>query len=251
MQAEIKGTTMPVLEVTVQPGEQLISTHGELSWMTANMQMSQTTGSGSLMKGLKRMMGGGGIFLTRYEPSGGPGMVAFAAKLPGHIVPVDISPGHSYLVHRHGWLCGTPGITPSIGLQQSFRGGMWGGDGFVLQRLDGEGRACIELSGELMHYTLSPGQTLMVHPGHVGMFEASIQFQMTRVPGITNVLFGQDGYYLVALTGPGQIWLQSMPIPNLAHALAPYIAQQLSVDTAGTGAAAGTVGGFLGNIMRS
>jgi uncharacterized protein (TIGR00266 family) len=251
MQAEIKGTTMPVLEVTVQPGEQLISTHGELSWMTANMQMSQTTGSGGFMKGLKRVMGGGGIFLTRYEPSGGPGMVAFAAKLPGHIVPVDISPGHSYLVHRHGWLCGTPGITPSIGLQQSFRGGMWGGDGFVLQRLDGEGRAWIELSGELMHYTLSPGQTLMVHPGHVGMFEASIQFQMTRVPGITNVLFGQDGYYLVALTGPGQIWLQSMPIPNLAHALAPYIAQQISVDTAGTGAAAGTVGGILGNIMRS
>ena len=251
MQAEIKGTTMPVLEVTVQPGEQLISTHGELSWMTANMQMSQTTGSGSFMKGLKRMMGGGGIFLTRYEPSGGPGMVAFAAKLPGHIVPVDISPGNSYLVHRHGWLCGTPGITPSIGLQQSFRGGMWGGDGFVLQRLDGEGRAWIELSGELMHYTLSPGQTLMVHPGHVGMFEASIQFQMTRIPGITNILFGQDGYYLVALTGPGQIWLQSMPIPNLAHALTPYIAQQLSVDTAGTGAAAGTVGGFLGNIIRS
>ncbi len=173
MQAEIKGTTMPVLEVTVQPGEQLISTHGELSWMTANMQMSQTAGSGGFMKGLKRVMGGGGIFLTRYEPSGGPGMIAFAAKLPGHIVPVDISPEHSYLVHRHGWLCGTPGITPSIGLQQSFRGGMWGGDGFVLQRLDGEGRAWIELSGELMHYTLSPGQTLMVHPGHVGMFEAS------------------------------------------------------------------------------
>ena len=93
------------------------------------MQMSQTTGSGGFMKGLKRVMGGGGISLTRYEPSGGPGMVAFAAKLPGHIVPVDIIPGHSYLVHRHGWLCGTPGITPSIGLQQSFRGGMWGGDG--------------------------------------------------------------------------------------------------------------------------
>ena len=126
-----------------------------------------------------------------------------------------------------------------------------GGDGFVLQRLDGEGRAWIELSGELMHYTLSPGQTLMVHPGHVGMFEASIQFQMTHVPGITNVPFGQDGYYLVALTGPGQIWLQSMPIPNLAHALAPYIAQQISVDTAGTSAGSGTVGGILGNIMRS
>ena len=251
MQAEIKGTTMPVLEVTLQPGEQLISTHGELSWMTGNMQMSQTTGAGGFLKGLRRVMGGGGIFLTRYEPSGSPGMVAFAAKMPGHIVPVDISSGQSYLVHRHGWLCGTPGITPSIGLQQTFRGGMWGGDGFILQRLDGEGRAWIELSGELVHYTLAPRQTLLVHPGHVGMFEASVQFQMTRVPGITNLVFGQDGFQLVALTGPGQIWLQSMPIPNLAHALAPYIAQDISPDAAGTGAAAGTVGGILGNIMRS
>ena len=251
MQAEIKGTTMPVLEVTLQPGEQLVSTHGELSWMTGNMQMSQTTGAGGFLKGLRRVMGGGGIFLTRYEPSGAPGMVAFAAKMPGHIVPVDISSGQSYLVHRHGWLCGTPGITPSIGLQQTFRGGMWGGDGFILQRLDGEGRAWIELSGELVHYPLAPRQTLLVHPGHVGMFEASVQFQMTRVPGITNLVFGQDGFQLVALTGPGQIWLQSMPIPNLAHALAPYIAQDISPDAAGTGAAAGTVGGILGNIMRS
>ncbi len=157
MQAEIKGTTMPVLEVTVQPGEQLISTHGELSWMTSNMQMSQTTGGGGFLQGFKRVMGGGGIFLTRYEAMGGPGMVAFAAKVPGHIVPIDVTPGHSYLVHRHGWLCGTAGITPAIAMQQSFRGGLWGGDGFLLQRLDGEGRAWIELSGELVHYTLGRG----------------------------------------------------------------------------------------------
>jgi uncharacterized protein (AIM24 family) len=182
---------------------------------------------------------------------GGPGMIAFAAKMPGHIVSIDVTPGHSYLVHRHGWLCGTAGITPSIAMQQTFRGGLWGGDGFLLQRLDGEGRAWIELSGELVHYTLNPGQTLMVHPGHIGMFEASVQFQITRVPGVANLLFGQDGFHLVALTGPGQIWLQSMPLPNLAHALAPYIAAQASGESAATGAAAGTVGGIIGNIMRS
>jgi uncharacterized protein (TIGR00266 family) len=253
MQAEIKGNTMPVLEVTVQPGEQLVTTHGELSWMTANMQMSQTTGAGAgggggFMQGLKRAMGGGSIFLTRFEATGGAGMVAFAAKLPGHIVPVDITPGQAFLVHRHGWLCGTAGITPSIGLQQSFRGGMWGGDGFVLQRLEGEGRAWIELSGELVHYNLGPGQTLMVHPGHVGMFEGSVQFTITRVPGIANKLFGADGYHLVALTGPGQIWLQSMPIPNLAHALIPYLPQPQSAPDA---AANGAIGGIIGDIMRN
>jgi uncharacterized protein (TIGR00266 family) len=247
MQADIKGTTMPVLEVTVQPGEQLISTHGELSWMTANIQMSQTMGGGGFMQGLKRALGGSGIFLTRFEAMGSAGMVAFAAKLPGHIVPVDITPGQAFLVHRHGWLCGTAGITPSIGLQQSFRGGLWGGDGFVLQRLEGEGRAWIELSGELVHYTLSPGQTLLVHPGHVGMFEASVQFTITRVPGIANKLFGEDGFYLVALTGPGQVWLQSMPLPNLAHALAPYIAQQTASESAGSGALGGIIGGMMRN----
>src|ERR1700759_2869908 len=155
MQAEIKGTTMPVLEVTAQPGEQLVSTHGELSWMTANMQMSQTTGGGGFMHGLKRVMGGGGLFLTRYEATGGPGMIAFAAKLPGHIVPVDVTPGHSYLVHRHGWLCGTAGITPSIALQQTFRGGGGGGDGFLFQRRDAERRAWFERSVELVRYTLN------------------------------------------------------------------------------------------------
>ena len=248
MQAEIKGTTMPVLEVTLQQGEQVISTHGELSWMSPNMQMSQSTGGGGFMRGLKRVMGGGGLFVTRYEAMNGTGMVAFAAKLPGHIMPVDIGNGQSFLVHRHGWLCGTPGITPSIGLQQTFRGGIWGGDGFMLQRLEGQGRAWIELSGELTHYTLGAGQTLMVHPGHIGMFEGSVQFAITQVPGVVNKLFGADGFHLVALTGPGQVWLQSMPLPILAHALQPYIATQGGDAQA---ADAGAVGGIIGNIMRS
>ena len=95
------------------------------------------------------MLGGGGLFLTRYD---GPGSITFAAKDPGHIVPVDISGGHSYLVHRHGWLAGTPGITPSVGLQQSFRGGLYGGDGIILQKLDGGGRAWVELGGEVTSY---------------------------------------------------------------------------------------------------
>src|SRR6202012_3433305 len=99
--------------------------------------------------------------------------------------------------------------------------------------------------------TLNPGQTLMVHPGHVGMFEASVQFQITRVPGVTNLLFGQDGLHLVALTGPGQIWLQSMPLANLAHALAPYAGQQVSGDNTANSATAGAVGGIISNIMRS
>src|ERR1700734_2065749 len=159
MQAVIKGTTMPVLEVTLEPGEAVVSTHGELSWMSPNIQLNQHLGTGGqgggggFMAGLKRVMGGGGLFVTSYEAVSGPGMIPFAAKLPGHIMPTDITPGQAFFVHRHGWLCGTPGITPSIGLQQTFRGGMWGGDGFILQKLEGQGQAWIELSGEMVHYT--------------------------------------------------------------------------------------------------
>ena len=162
--------------------------------------------------------------------------------MPGNIVPVDIRPGELYMVHRHGWICGTSGIMPGVGLQQSFKGGMWGGDGFVMQKLEGQGRAWIELSGELTVYDLPPGQTLLVHPGHVGMFQGSVQFSITRVPGVANKLFGGDGYHLVALTGPGRVWLQSMPLASLAHALDPYIAREA--------AEAGGAGGLLGAALR-
>ena len=244
MQAEIKGTTMPILEVSLDQGEQVVSAHGELAWMTERVQMRTDTGGGGFMQGLKRAVGGGGLFVTHYE---GPGMIVFAAKVPGHIVPVDIAPGQAFFVHRHGWLCGTPGITPSVGLQQSFRGGIWGGDGFLLQRLEGQGRAWIELSGELTSYDLPPGQTLMVHPGHVGMFEGTVQFSMTRIQGMANRFFGGDGFWLVALTGPGRVWLQSMPLPLLAHALAPYLQQ--SEGGVQQAAGAGVMGGILGDML--
>ncbi|CAG4914740.1 MULTISPECIES: AIM24 family protein [Acidithrix] len=228
MRSEIKGTTMPVLEMWLDSGESIISTHGELSWMTPNMTMNTTSGLGGggkgLLAGIKRVAGGGSLFVTKYSAANGPGSVAFAAKMPGHIFPVEITQGAGYLVHRHGWLCATPGITPTIGLQQSFRAGLYGRDGFVLQRLEGSGTAWIELSGETITYDLQPGQSLLVHPGHVGMFQDTVAFQMTTIQGLSNIFFGGDGYHLVALTGPGKIWLQSMPLPILAHSLQPYIA---------------------------
>lgn len=253
MRAEVKGTTLPVLEMTLDSGESIISTHGELSWMTPNMRMSQTTSGGGggrgLMSSLKRAVGGGGIFLTQYEATGGQGMVAFAAKLPGRIFPVEIKPSEGYLVHRHGWVCGTPGITPTVGLQQSFRAGAFGRDGFVLQRLEGEGTAYVELSGEIITYSLAAGQTLLVHPGHVGMFQDSVQFQITQVQGLSNVFFGGDGYHLVALTGPGDIWLQSMPVSVLAQSLEPYLGGTPTQGAAAGGIAGGVVGELFGRNL--
>lgn len=250
MKTDVKGTTMPLLEVGLEPGEEVISTHGSLSWMSPNLQMSQTTTTGGgkgggLLGGLKRALGGGGIFLTRYEAQNGPAMVAFAAKMPGRIFPVEVSSGGGYLVHRHGWLCATPGVQPTVGLQQSFRGGLYGGDGFVLERLEGEGTAWVELAGETVTYELAAGQSLLVHPGHVGVFQDSVSFEITRVPGVANILFGQDGFHLVALTGPGTVWLQSMPLPVLAHALSPYLPAH-GAESAATG---GVAGGVIGDLF--
>jgi len=247
MQAEIKGTTMPLLEMILDAGESVISSHGQLSWMSANMQLTQTTATGGqkgLMSGLKRAVGGGGLFLTKYEAEGGQGMVAFGAKLPGSIFEIAIGPGQGYLVHRHGWVCGTDGVVPTIGMQQSFRGGIYGGDGFILQRLEGQGRAWVELSGEITTYELAAGQSMLVHPGHVGLFEDMVSFTITRLKGIKNLMFGDDGYHLVSLTGPGRVWLQSMPVSVLAEALIPYLPQGADHPVADAG-----IGGVLGGMI--
>src|SRR5215468_10949911 len=250
MQSRVTGTTMPVLEFLLEANESIISEAGELSWMSNSIQMTthtQFAGGGGLFGVLKRVAGGGSIFMTEYRAVGAAGEVAFATKLPGHIVPVEVSPGHEYMIHRHGFLCATPQIQISVGFQQSLGAGIFGGEGFLLQHLSGEGTAWLELSGELLTKDLQPGETLRVHPGHVGAFQASVSFQITTIPGIKNKIFGGDGIFLAALTGPGKVWLQTLPISKLAHALAEYMPRTERVES---GAAGGVVGGIVGSILR-
>src|ERR1700682_1534797 len=239
---------MPVLEFALDPNESVISEAGELSWMTSSIQMTTHTqfGGGEAICGvLKRVAGGGSLFMTEYRAIGGPGGVSFATKLPGHIVPLEVGPGHEYMIHRHGFLCATPQIQIAVGFQQSLGAGIFGGDGFLLQRLSGQGTAWLELSGELVVRDLQPGETLRVHPGHVGAFQSSVSFQITTVPGIKNMIFGGDGIFLAALTGPGRIWLQTLPIAKLAHALARYMPHEASRQTV----EGGVVGGIVGSIL--
>ena len=248
MQSRITGTTMPVLEIALGPNESIISEAGELSWMSSAIQMTTHTqmgGGGGLFGALKRVAGGGTLFMTEYRAIGAPGEVAFATKLPGHIVPVEVGPGHEYMIHRHGFLCATALIQIGVGFQQSLGAGIFGGDGFLLQRLSGQGTAWIELSGELIVKDLQPGELLRVHPGHVGAFQSSVSFQITTVPGIKNIIFGGDGVFLAALQGPGRVWLQTLPISKLAHALVPYLPRPSKEATEG-----GVVGGIVGSILR-
>jgi uncharacterized protein (TIGR00266 family) len=251
MQTRIQGTTMPVLDVLLEPNESVFSESGELSWMTSSIQMTTHTqmgGGGGLFGVLKRVAGGGSLFMTEYRAYQYPGEVSFATKVPGHIVPVPLGQGMEYMVHRHGFLCATPQVTISVGFQQSLGAGIFGGSGFLLQKVGGVGTAWLELSGELIMKNLAPGEVLRVHPGHVGAFQASVGFQITMVPGLKNAIFGGDGIFLAVLQGPGTVYLQTLPISRLAHQISEYMPR---VEGRQVGPAAGgaLLGGIVGSIL--
>jgi uncharacterized protein (TIGR00266 family) len=249
MKSKITGNTLPVLEVGLQQGDVLIAEPGEFSWMTDNVQMrttTQTADARGLFGAIGRALAGGGLFMTEYSAPYGNGVVAFASKVPGSILQLEVPPGRSYMLHRHGFLCGSAGVQLGIGFQRSLGAGIFGGDGFVLQRLSGPCTAWVELGGEIVSYELAAGETLRVHPGHVGMFEDTISFDITLMRGFMNAIFGGDGLFVARLTGPGKVWLQTLTLPNLAHALGPY----LRGEEAGNGAQSGIAGGIAGALLR-
>jgi uncharacterized protein (AIM24 family) len=213
MKENIVGSIMPVLELTLDPGETAASLAGELGWMSASIEMS-TTAPGGFFGSLKRMAAGASIFMTHYTAKGAPGLVSFVPKLPGRIVGVDISATSSYMVHRHGFLASAPDVTLTVGFQRSLGAGLFGG-------------AWISIGGEAVQYKLGPGDNLRVHPGHVGAFSQDVTFELTTVKGLGNIIFGGD-LFLASLTGPGDVWLQGFSIPPLAEALLPYLPQPKS-----------------------
>jgi uncharacterized protein (TIGR00266 family) len=237
MDAVIRGTTMPVLEVHLTPGESVVAEAGQLGWFDDGIELETTTaaaGADGIFDAAMRTFGGGTFFMTRYQSVSQPGTVAFPARLPGKIVQVPLGQDRSYLIQRHGFLAGLEGCELSTAFQPKKIGsGLIGGFGFVLQKLEGSGHAWLELSGELSEYDLQPGQTLRVHPAHVGLVEGTVDYELTTVPGIKNKLFGGDGLFLLRLTGPGKVWLQSLSLPLLAQALEPYLPQQQQQSKSG------------------
>lgn len=221
MRAEIKGAAIPTLEVWLERGDYVVSAHGDLAWMTSGVELAQVSAADSrkpARPGRRGRPGRGGrrkeppaaaAALTRYS---GPGTVTFAAKMPGQIMPVDVVPGVSYRAPAGGWLCATAGVAASV-----VDGGL------ALVKLEGEGRAWVEFGGDITSYELPVGQTILAGPGHVGMFEGTVEFALTRIRGGAEGGPGGDGPHLLALTGPGRIWLRSMPVPVLAHALRPFL----------------------------
>jgi uncharacterized protein (TIGR00266 family) len=252
MKSKITGNTLPVLEVGLEAGDVLVAEPGEFSWMSENVQLkttAMTAGAKGLWGVLGRALSGGGIFMTEYSaPSNG--LIAFAAKIPGSIMPVDVSPGNSYMIHRHGFLAATQGVELTVGFQKSLGAGIFGGDGFIMQKLAGTCSAWVELGGEVLTYDLGPGETMQVHPGHVGMFQESVTFDITFMKGITNAIFGGDGLFIARLTGPGKIWLQSLTMPNLAHAIQPYLGKEQAQSNVAAGLGGGVAGAVAGDMLK-
>jgi uncharacterized protein (AIM24 family) len=250
VQEQIHGTTMPVLSIHLEPGESVVAEVGEFSWMTDAIQMSTDIGGDvvgkSLMGALNRVVGGSPVLTSTYTAQGGPGTISFASKVPGSILPVDVRPGAEYLVHRYGFLAGTAGIEVSAGFQRSFRAGIFAGEGFALQHLGGQGKAWVELAGQVIPHELAAGQSLRAHPGHVGMFQTPVAFQLVRVPGIANRYFGGDAHYFAELSGPGTVWLQSMPLPQLAASFIPYLP---TAQDRHEPVERGLVGGIIGDLL--
>ena len=229
MQHRILGTTMPVLEITLDRGQGIFAETGEFSWMDDDIQMRTSTaggGSGGLFGALGRALSGGTLFMTEYESVRDGARVAFASHLPSTITPVELDGRGEYMVHKHGFVCATPGVQFGPGLQQRLGAGVFGGTGFILQKLSGSGLAFVELGGECVVRDLAPGESIRVHPHHVAMFESRVNFDIALIKGFKNAIFGGDGIFQARLTGPGRVWLQSLTISRLAHDVAPYLPQK-------------------------
>jgi uncharacterized protein (TIGR00266 family) len=254
MRYEISGNVMQTVGIDLAPGETVYSQTATMAWMTDGVRMHTNTGGG-LFAGLRRSLTGGTFFITEFSGDGSGGHVAFAPRFPGTIIARTLAPGESLICRKETFLCAERSVSLDLAWQQRIGSGFFGGAGFILQRVTGPGVVFLDLSGEVVQRRLAPGERLFVHAGHVGVHEPTVAFDIQLVPGFRNILFGGEGLFLASLTGPGEIWLQSMPILNLAEEIARYMPggerDGGAGNVAGAVAGAGLVGGILGSIFGS
>lgn len=220
MNYEIKGGAFPVVECQLADGEQMITEKGSMVWMSPNMQME--TKGGGIGKMFSKAFSGESMFQNIYTARGA-GVIAFGSSFPGRIMPVQITPGHEMVVQKSAFLASESSVQLSIHLNKKLGAGVFGGEGFIMQRLSGNGMAFVEIDGELIEYELAAGQQIIVDTGNVAGFEVGVQIDIQQVPGLKNKLLGGEGLFNTVLTGPGKIWLQTMPISSVAGAISPYI----------------------------
>ncbi|MFN2108739.1 MAG: TIGR00266 family protein [Anaerolineae bacterium] len=222
MRYEIEGTVLPTLEVYLSNGEAMYTESGGMAWMKGNIEMSTNT-KGGLMRGLGRALAGESLFMTTYTSHDPEALIVFTPEAPGKVIDVKLEAGQSLICQKDAFMCAQDSVEMKMHFRKRLGAGFFGGEGFILQQISGPGFAFLEIPGEVREYTLQAGETMRVDPGHIACFEPTVHYDISAVKGLTNVLFGGEGLFLATLTGPGRIWLQSLPLSNLAAKLAKYM----------------------------
>ncbi len=244
---KIYGDDMQIVEIELDPGEGVRAEVGGMMYMDSDIAMQTGTGGG-LFSGFKRMISGENFFITTFMQNGsGKGHVAFGAPYPGKIVPLDLAKlGGSFLCQRDAYLCSANGIDIEVAFTKRIGAGLFGGEGFILQRLQGDSMAFIHAGGTIIERELAPGEVLKVDTGCLAAFAETIDYDIEFVGGFKNALFGGEGLFLVKLTGPGLVYLQSLPFSRLADRIFAAARWQNKGESKGV---AGIGGGILGGLI--
>ena len=218
---EIEGGNLPVVVCYPEAGQTLCTESGAMSWMSPNMHME--THSGGFGKAIGRLFSGESIFLNEYTATGGSGMIAFASRFPGSIIPFEVTEGNGIIVQKRGFLAMEKGLDLSVYFQKRLGRALFGGEGFIMQRISGNGLVFLEIDGYCKAYQLAAGQSLVIDTGYLAAMSDTCTMDIQTVPGVKNMFFGGEGLFHTRVTGPGTVYIQSMPIVNMARALSPYL----------------------------
>ncbi len=224
MKYQIQGNNLPVVICELEQNESMVTQDGGMSWMSPNMEMTTTT-NGGLKKAFGRMFSGAKMFQNIYTARETGGMIAFASDFPGSIRAFDISADNEMILQKRAFLASESGVKLDVFFQKKLSGGFFSGEGFILQKVSGNGTVFAEFDGHVVEYGLGEGQQIIVDTGHLAAMTASCKLEIRGVPGIKNKIFGGEGLFNTVITGPGRVWLQTMPLKNMAAALMPYMPQ--------------------------
>ena len=222
MKSRIEGENLPVVICEVENGEVLFSERGGMGWMTSNIEMS-TNMEGGLFGGIARSFSGESVFLNSFTCKGEKGEIAFPSSLPGQIMEFDLKDGESIIAQKGAFLCGERSVKLEVSFKKKLGAGLFGGEGFIMQKISGPGKVYLEIDGSVSKYELKPGEELKVDTGYVAAMESSVQLDIEMVKGLKNIVFGGEGLFLTTVKGPGTVWLQTMPESNLASRILRYM----------------------------
>ena len=223
MKYEIKGGNLPVVICTLEAGEKMNTQGGGMAWMSPNMKM-ETEGGGGLGKALGRVFSGEKVFRNVYTAEGGSGMIAFASSFPGTIIAVEVTPDKPIIAQKGAYLAASEGIETELFFRKQLGAGLVGGEGFIMQKISGNGTVFFEIDGSAVDYDLQAGEQIVVDTGNLAFMDASCSMDIVQVKGVKNVLFGGEGFFNTIITGPGKVTVQTISLAECAALLAPYVA---------------------------